>query len=198
MVRFRQSQLERERIADAHAVFAVEHERDRASDVRIERQRDQVEHVAVVLGRLAFGRRVEIQMRVVLLLQRDIDPALGCDQPRFHFIQRGQVLIHPLAVGLAELLIERTRTLGHGVHQLDAPLQVVALRLQRRAVAAKQAVEHAARVVLRRNRPSFQAVGDRARAREETRSRHRSTAPAKAAGSTAWCAAPPLDRVRPS
>ena len=39
--------------------------------------------------------------------------------------------------------------------------------LQRRAVAAKQAVEDAARVVLRRNRPPFQAVGDRSRAGEE-------------------------------
>ncbi len=99
VVGFRESQLERERIADAHAIFAVEHERDGASNVGIERQRDQVEHVAVVLGRLSFRRRVEIQMRVVLLLQRDIDPAFGSDQPRFHFIQRRQVLIHPLPVG---------------------------------------------------------------------------------------------------
>ena len=108
-------------------------------------------------------------MRVVLLLQRDVDPALGGDQPRFHFVQRGQVLIHPLAVGLAELLIERARALGHGVHQLDAPLQVLVLRLQRRAVAAEQAVEDAARVVLRRDRPAFEVVGDRARARQEAR-----------------------------
>ena len=104
VVRSGQAQLERERVADAHAVFAVEHERDRARDVGVERQRDQVEHVAVVLGRLALVRRVEIQMRVVLLLQRDVDPLLGGDQPRLDFVERGQVLIHPLAVGLAELL----------------------------------------------------------------------------------------------
>ena len=101
VVRFRKPELERERIADAHAVFAVQHECDRAGDVRIERQRDQIEHGAVILRRLSLGRRVEIQMRVILLLERDIDPALGRDQPRFHLVQRGQVLIHPLAVGFA-------------------------------------------------------------------------------------------------
>ena len=50
VVRSRQAELERERVADAHAVFAIEHERDRARDVGVERQRDQVEHVAVVFA----------------------------------------------------------------------------------------------------------------------------------------------------
>ena len=171
MVGLRQSQLQRERVADSHAVFAVEHERHRARDVGIEGQRDQVEHVAIILGRLTLGRRVQIQVRVVLLLQRDVDPTLGGDQSRLHFIERGQVLIHPFPVRLAQLLIERTRAVDHRVHQLDAALQLLVLRFYRGAVSAKQAIENPARVVLRRNRPSFQTVGNCSRPREEAGAR---------------------------
>jgi hypothetical protein len=41
VVRLRQAQLERERVADSHAVFAVQHEGDRPRDIGVERQRDQ-------------------------------------------------------------------------------------------------------------------------------------------------------------
>ena len=60
MVRLRQAQLEWERVGNAHAVLAIEHEGDRARDVRIERQRDQIEHRAVVFKGLTLGRGIEV------------------------------------------------------------------------------------------------------------------------------------------
>ena len=57
-----------------------QHEGDAARDVGVEGQRDQVEHVAIVIGRFAFGGDIQIQMRVALLLQRDVDPLLRSNQ----------------------------------------------------------------------------------------------------------------------
>src|SRR5687767_7740323 len=102
-------------------------------------------------------------MRIVLLLERNVDPALGSDQSRFHFIQRSEVLIHSLAVRRSKLPIERTRTLRHGIHKLDTPLQGLVLRLDGLAVTSKQSVEDTPRIIFGGNRPSFEVVGDRSR-----------------------------------
>src|SRR5262245_26781327 len=69
---------------------------------------------------------------------------------------------------MAELPIERARTFNHSIHELDAPFQVVSLRLEGLAVTAKQPLEHPTRAVFRWNRPSFQAIGDGARPGEKT------------------------------
>ena len=75
MVSSRETQFQREGIADSHAVFAVEHKRNRSGNVGVERQCDQIEHVAIVFRRLAFVSGVQIQMRMILRFQRDFDPA---------------------------------------------------------------------------------------------------------------------------
>ena len=69
-----EAQFDRERIADTHAVFAIEHESDRTCNVGVEGEGDQIEHIPVILVRFPFGIGVEIQMRIVLRLDRDIDP----------------------------------------------------------------------------------------------------------------------------
>ena len=101
----RQAQLEGEGVADAHAVLAVEHEGHGPRDVGVERQPDQVEHRPVVFGGLALGCRAQVQMRVVLLLQRHVDPAFGSDQPGFHLVQGRQVLVHAFPVRFTELAV---------------------------------------------------------------------------------------------
>ena len=162
------AELDGEGVADAHAVLAVEHEGDAAGDVRIKRQRDEVEHGAVILAGVALGMGIELEVRVVLFLERDIDPFLGRDEAFLHFTERGEILIHLFAVGFAEALVERLGLLEHGVDQLDAALEVFALGLHRRAVGAEEAVKNLARIVLGRDRLAGGAVGNGAGARQET------------------------------
>ncbi len=92
------------------------------------------------------------------------------DQPRLDLVQRSQILVHLFPVGLAQPLVERAGAFQHGVDQLDAALKLISPRFERSPVAAKQAVEHATRIVLGRDRLAFQAVGDGAGPREEPRS----------------------------
>ena len=162
------AELDGEGVADAHAVLAVEHEGDAAGDVRIKRQRDEVEHGAVILAGIALGMRVELKVRVILFLQRDIDPLLGRDEAFLHFVERCEVLVHLFTVGFAEALVERLCLFEHGVDQLDAALEIFALGLHRRAVGAEESVENLARIILGRDRLTGSAVGNGAGAREET------------------------------
>jgi hypothetical protein len=169
VVRLGQTKLQRERVTDAHTVFTVQHERDRARDIRIEHQRDQVEHVAVVFGRIPFVRRIKVQVRVILLLQRNVDPPLGSDQPGFHLVERSQILIHTLAIRFAQLRLKGARAVGHRIHQLDSPLQGITLGGLRGVVAPEKPVENAPRIVFRRDRLAIQVIGDGASARQEAR-----------------------------
>ena len=100
------AELNGERIADAHAVLPIEHEGDAACDVRIERQRDEVEHRAIVISGITLGIGVELEVRMVLFLQWNIDPFLGRDQTFLHFIERGEVLIHLFAIGFSKLSVQ--------------------------------------------------------------------------------------------
>lgn len=87
VVGFGEAEFEGEGVGDAHAVFAIEHEGDGAGDVGIEGEGDEIEHVAVVLGGLAFGGGVEIEMGVVLFFERDIDPLFGGDEAGFDLVE---------------------------------------------------------------------------------------------------------------
>ena len=95
-----QTQFQRKRITDPHPVFTVQHEGDRACNVRIKCQCNQVKHVLVVDRRFIFVGDFEIEMIIILRLDRDIDPLLGGLQARFDFTQRCQVLIHGVAIRL--------------------------------------------------------------------------------------------------
>ena len=62
MMSFAESQFERKGVTDSHTVFPVQHEGNAASDVCIERERDQVEHVSVVFAWVIFLLDIKIQM----------------------------------------------------------------------------------------------------------------------------------------
>ena len=112
--------------------------------------------------------RVELEVRMVLFLKRNIDPFLGRNKTVLHFVERGEVLIHFLAVRLAKALVERLGLLEYSIHQLDTTLEVFALGLHRRAVGAEKAVENLAWIILCRDRLPGGAVGNGAGARQET------------------------------
>ena len=62
VVCFTQSEFQWEGVANAHAIFTVEHESDTPCDVCVESKRNQIEHIAVVLGRFPFGGGVQVEM----------------------------------------------------------------------------------------------------------------------------------------
>ena len=130
--------------------------------------------------------RVELKVRVILFLQRDIDPLLGRDEAFLHFVERCEVLVHLFTVGFAEALVERLCLFEHGVDQLDAALEIFALGLHRRAVGAEESVENLARIILGRDRLTGSTVGNGAGAREETHAgidgHHQRRLPAKLLG----------------
>ena len=69
--------------------FKLEEVKDALGDVGIEGEGDEIEHIAVVLGGLAFGGGVEIEMGVVLFFERDIDPLFGGDEAGFDLVEGG-------------------------------------------------------------------------------------------------------------
>jgi hypothetical protein len=79
---------------------------------------------------------------------------------------RSHVLFHLVAIRLAQLSPQRTRAFGHRVHQFDPALQFLMLGRERGTVAAEQAVEYAARIILRRNGTAIEVIRYRARARK--------------------------------
>ena len=61
-----QTQFEREGVADAHAIFPVQHENHRTGDIGIKGERNQDEHGAVIFRRLLFRSRIQIQVGEIL------------------------------------------------------------------------------------------------------------------------------------
>ena len=102
-----QPQLDGECVTDPHAIFAIQHECDRTRNVGVKGECNQIEHIAIVGTRFPFRCDLQIEVRIILLLQRDIDPLFGGHQPRFNLVQRGQVLVHLFTIRLAQLLTQR-------------------------------------------------------------------------------------------
>lgn len=57
-----EAELEREGVADSHAVFAIEHESGGAGDIGIEGECNQVEHIAIVVSGSSFIGDIEIEV----------------------------------------------------------------------------------------------------------------------------------------
>ena len=93
----------REAIADADAVFGTHLISGDACRVGFERQNDQVEHGADVIGRPA-RRDIEIDSRAIDLRQRPAEPFLRALEPAFDFAKRLQKFVEPLLIGPAEVL----------------------------------------------------------------------------------------------
>ena len=83
----RNSELDREGVRDAHAIFAIEHEGDATGDVGVKGQSNEVEHGLVILGRIGVGGSFEIEVGAVLFSERDVDPLPRGLQTAFHFVE---------------------------------------------------------------------------------------------------------------
>ncbi len=135
--------------ADAGDVFAeaVEpnHECDEARAVRGKGEMREVHHRAEFFEQVfAIARRGRVHFRLGFAL-----PFLSDEEAAFHFAHRGEILVHPLAVGAAELLLQRRGACGHGVENAAPHTEVLDLSLHRCGIARdEQGFKNLCRTIL--------------------------------------------------
>ena len=81
------AKLDGKGVTYAHTILAVEHEGNAASNICVKGKRNQVEHGTVVFARVAFGMSIEVDVALVLFLQRNVDPLLRSDETFLNFAE---------------------------------------------------------------------------------------------------------------
>ena len=157
------AQDRREAIADAHAVFGADLIGGHASRVGLEREDDQVEHGANIVGRSA-RRDVEVDRLAIDLRQSLAQPVLGPRKSGLDLAERFQEFVQPPLIGPAQVVAQRARVFQQ---EIDPPASRGQRLFPCGPVAVRggfeEAFEDAARSRLGGNGPPLGIEGDRGR-----------------------------------